>query len=80
MRPPWVSATKISPLGAIRMVRGPDRVANWLTVKPAGVFSAASAGLGFRLATAAAIALDGGLRSAGVIFRTTPGASVVQSP
>ncbi len=44
-RPAPVSATKMSPLGAVRSRRGPERpLANGLTSKPAGTLSWAPAG------------------------------------
>ena len=44
-RPAPVSATKMSPLGAVRRSRGPESpLANCLTSKPAGTLSLAPAG------------------------------------
>src|SRR5437899_2565337 len=74
MRPELVSTTKISPLGAVRIIRGPlSPLANSSTLKPAGTCGTADAG---RDTTRDELLLEGvapGLgKSCGVIRRTVP--------
>ncbi len=71
----------MSPLGAVRMARGPSSPrANGATVKPAGTLGAAPSGGATTLAWAAFIVWSGGGRSPTVTRCTTPGASSRQSP
>src|SRR4029434_521373 len=81
-RPPDDSTTKMSPFGAVRIIRG------WLTslvrsstAKPSGTRGSAPDGRGtiVALLSADCVAYGAG-RSAGNSVRRTPGASVVQSP
>ena len=82
MRPARVSATKMSPFGAVRMMRGPLRPsANNSILKPAGTCGAASAGRATtREAFAAEAVAPGAGRSCGRIRRTVPGLSACQLP
>ena len=72
---------KMSPLGATRSARGASSLAKAVTLKPGRVFKVAPAGCGATDggATPGAI-ITGGPRSARVILRETPGASLRQSP
>ncbi len=77
MRPAALSATKMSPFGATRTMRGLVRpVAKRRTVKPAGTRNAAPGG---GLTTLGPLPTDwfayAGGRSAGAMRCTTPGAS-----
>src|SRR6185437_12580204 len=80
--PARLSATKTSPSGATRMTRGTSRrSANSDTVNPGGTASAAPAGCRTTRGVSRAVAVANGAgRSASVILRRTPGASVRQSP
>src|SRR5580658_6020296 len=81
MRPAAVSARKISPFGATRMVRGACRLlANTLTTKPAGTCSFARCGLGTILERLAFEGVsNGGGKFATLTRCTRPGASCRQS-
>ena len=78
--PGLISATKMSPLGATRIWRGPSSLANAVTVKPGGTLNVAPAGCGTLWESATPGVATSGGRSAGVILRVTPGASARQSP
>ena len=82
IRPAPLSATKRSPLGAVRTTRGLESpAAKRSTAKPGSAFGTTAGVRGARrggLPTEAVAKGEG--RSAGVIRRRTPGASVRQSP
>src|SRR5258708_24599451 len=80
--PALVSATKISPLGATRIWRGPfSPSANNSTLNPAGTCGKAAAGRGTIRETLADEGVAPGRgRSSAFIRRLTPGLSARQSP
>ena len=82
MRPGMLSATKMSPLGAVTILRGLRKpVAYSDTWKPLGARGIAPSGRLTSLGKLLADGVSNGLgRSSTVILRRTPGASVVQSP
>ncbi len=82
MRPAPLSATKMSPLGAVRMIRGPARPdANRLTSKPFGTIGFCSlVRCTIRTKFRADSAISGAGKSCALISRRVPGRSVRQSP
>src|SRR5262245_6060460 len=80
-RPDCVSATKISPFGAILIVRGPFKpLANVLTLNPVGTERFAVAGRSTRRGKLRAAGVSkGALRFATSIRWTRPGLSLFQS-
>src|SRR5262245_49263902 len=81
-RPADDSTTKMSPLGAVRIIRGRATSAvSCSTVKPSGTRGRAPRGRATLVALwSAELVAYGAGRSLGAILRRTPGASVVQSP
>src|SRR3569833_3024882 len=79
--PGWLSATKRSPLGAVRMRRGLSRpVVYSSTLKPAGALGQASAGLGTMLGPLSTASFSFGAgRSLTVRWRRVPGDSCAAS-
>src|SRR5690348_13313999 len=81
-RPARVSATKISPFGAMRSTRGPDNfVAKDFTAKPAGTLSSAVAGRSpVRVKFADDFVVNGAGKAFAAIRYDLPGASLRHEP